>query len=74
MDSISGLGKALVFLGGLILLIGLALIFFEKIPFIGRLPGDLRFQWRSITVHAPLATSLILSVILTVLLNLFLKR
>jgi uncharacterized membrane-anchored protein len=43
------------------------------IPWLGKLPGDLRFDWGNVRVHLPLTTSLLLSVALTLLLRLFSK-
>ena len=43
------------------------------IPWLGKLPGDLRFDWSGVRVHLPLTTSLLLSVALTLLLRLFSK-
>ncbi len=74
MDGFSGLGKAMVVLGLIIVIVGVGLMFIDKIPFIGRLPGDLKFQLKNVTVHAPIVTCLVFSVILTVLLNLFIRR
>ncbi|MGB9767081.1 MAG: DUF2905 domain-containing protein [Sulfurihydrogenibium sp.] len=63
MDSI---GKSLVFIGFLIMLIGLMFIFFEKLPFnIGRLPGDILIKRDNFTFYFPLTTSIIISVILS---------
>ena len=67
MDS-SSIGKGLVFLGFAIALIGAAFLFADRIPFlksIGRLPGDMSFKGENWQVHMPLATSLILSVVLS---------
>jgi membrane protein implicated in regulation of membrane protease activity len=67
------LGKMLLF-GGLVLAgVGLLLILGERLGF-GRLPGDLVWKRRNTTVYFPWVTSLIVSVILTVLLNVFLRR
>ena len=74
MNEWTGLGKGLILLGIIIVLIGLGFLFVDKIPFLGRLPGDLRFQWKNVTIHAPIVTCLVLSLLLTVLLNLFFKR
>jgi len=63
MDSI---GKSLVFIGLLIMLIGLMFMFFEKLPFnIGRLPGDILIKRDNFTFYFPLTTSIIISVILS---------
>ena len=53
----------LVTLGGLLLVAG-------RIPLLGRLPGDLRFDWGTVQVYVPLATSVVLSVLLTLVLTL----
>ena len=65
-----GIGRALVIAGVVILVIGLALMFAERVPFVGRLPGDITLRGDGWTVYAPLATSIVLSVLLTVVLSL----
>ena len=59
-------GKLLVFLGALLLVAGLVFIFLGKtnLP-IGKLPGDIVYRGKNTTVYFPLATSILLSVILT---------
>ena len=67
------LGKLLL-LGGLALAgVGLLLMLGERLG-LGRLPGDLVWKRRDTTVYFPWVTSLVVSVILTVLLNVFLRR
>jgi len=66
-----GIGRALVIAGVVIVVIGLALMFADKVPFVGRLPGDLRFGGDGGTVYAPIATSIIVSLVLTAALSLF---
>jgi Protein of unknown function (DUF2905) len=63
------LGKQLVFLGGTIVVIGLVLILFGRthIPF-SRLPGDIVYRGRNSTFYFPLATSIVISVVLSILL------
>jgi hypothetical protein len=63
------LGRMLVFLGGLLLVVGLILIFAGKVNLpIGRLPGDLVYRGKNTTFYFPLATSILLSVILSLVL------
>ncbi|HEY8738923.1 MAG TPA: DUF2905 domain-containing protein [Candidatus Dormibacteraeota bacterium] len=69
----SELGKLLVFVGGLIVVLGLVFIVGGRIPFLGRLPGDFSFSRGNTHIYFPLATSVILSVILTLVLNLFFR-
>ena len=64
------MGRMLVIVGGLIALVGVFFLLGDKIPFLGRLPGDLRIERDNVTCLFPLATSLLLSLILTVVLNL----
>ncbi len=66
-------GRFLVFTGLLIAAIGLLLIFSDKIPWIGRLPGDILIKRGKWTFYFPLATSIIISLLITLLLNLFRK-
>jgi hypothetical protein len=61
-------GLALLTLGGVIWIAGKL-----NLP-LGRLPGDIRIEGEGFSCIAPLATSLLLSIILTVLLNLILRR
>jgi len=61
------IGVILVVLGGLLLLVG-------KVPFLGRLPGDIVIERKNFTFYFPLATSILLSIVLTLLLSLFGRR
>lgn len=60
----------LIIVGILIVAAGLAITLAGRIPLLGRLPGDLTVQGDRWTVYAPIATSIVLSVVLTVALNL----
>ena len=63
------LGRMLVFFGGLLLVVGLVLIFAGKVNLpIGRLPGDIVFRGKNTTFYFPLMTSILLSVILSLVL------
>jgi hypothetical protein len=60
-------GKALIVLGLAIALAGVVLTFFGRIPWLGRLPGDIHVQRENWSFYFPLATSLLLSVVLSLL-------
>ena len=62
------IGKILVGFGLLIALAGVVLVLVGRVPWIGRLPGDIHIQRGTFTFYFPLATSLLLSVVLTLLL------
>lgn len=66
----STIGKIFI-LVGIILLIGGALLLTGKLPFIGKLPGDFVLRRDNITIYFPLATSIVLSIILTFLFSIF---
>ncbi|MGD8330680.1 MAG: DUF2905 family protein [Acidobacteriota bacterium] len=68
------LAKLLIVAGAALLLLGVVLAVASRVLFIGRLPGDLRFEWRGVRLYFPLATGIILSIILTILVNLWLRR
>jgi hypothetical protein len=65
------LGKMLLLLGGILVLAGLVLMLLGRtnIP-LGRLPGDMLFRGKNTTFYFPLATSILLSVVLSVVLYL----
>jgi hypothetical protein len=67
------LGKTLMIVGSLMLLVGAFLSFEGKLPWVGRLPGDIFIQRDNFTLYFPLATSLVISVLLS-LLFLFFRR
>jgi Protein of unknown function (DUF2905) len=68
------LGRVLIVLGVVIVVVGLALVFFERVPWIGRLPGDVHVQRGNWTFYLPLGTSILLSLILTLVLWLMGRR
>ena len=67
-------GKVLIAFGLLIALAGLMLVLVGRVPWIGRLPGGIHAQRGNVTFYLPLATSLLLSVVLTLLLYLLGRR
>lgn len=60
------LGKTLIFLGSILIALGILLVIFNKIPFIGRLPGDVYIQKKNFTFYFPLTTSVLASIILSI--------
>lgn len=62
------LAKLLIVFGLLIALVGALLLVVGRVPWIGRLPGDIYIQRGNWTFYFPLATSLLLSVVLTLVL------
>ena len=67
------LGKLLILLGVFIILIGVLLLLGEKIPWLGRLPGDIIIRKKNFTFYFPIVTSILISILLTLLLWIFRK-
>lgn len=65
----SDLGRLLLIAGGVIVLLGLALIVVGRIPFLGRLPGDVNYRNGNFSVFIPVVSCLLLSILLTVIVN-----
>ena len=68
------IAKLLLFGGVILLLAGALLLVLAKLPFVGKLPGDIHIQRRGLSLYLPLATCLLLSILLTIVVRLFLKR
>jgi peptidoglycan biosynthesis protein MviN/MurJ (putative lipid II flippase) len=64
------LAKLLMLLGVVVFIIGLVVLVAPKIPWLGRLPGDIDFKSRNIRIYFPIVTCIILSILLTIILNL----
>ncbi len=73
MMGLGFLGKMLILLGVFIILIGLFLLIGEKIPWLGRLPGDIIIRRKNFTFYFPIVTSILISIILTLFFMLFRK-
>jgi len=70
----SDVGKVLVAFGLLIALAGVVLMLVGRVPWLGRLPGDIHIERGNFSFYFPLATSLLLSVVLTLLLYIVGRR
>lgn len=65
-----GIGKLLIFAGLVIVALGAVTLLAPKVPLLGRLPGDFLVRKGNFTVFAPLVTMLLVSIVLTVVVNL----
>ena len=71
MFNVDGLGRIILTIGGLLIIIGLVVTMLGRFTGIGRLPGDIFIQRENFTFYFPLATTILISIILSLLLNLF---
>ena len=63
------IGRVLILVGAVILAFGILFVLGDRVPLIGRLPGDITVRGDGWTLYAPLATSIVLSVLLTLVLG-----
>jgi len=63
--------KLLLVVGSVALVLGALLLLADRIPWLGRLPGDIAVRRGPVTIYFPLLTCVLLSIILTILLNLW---
>ena len=68
------IGKILILFGGILALLGVVLTFAPKIPFLGKLPGDIHIEKENFHFYFPIATSILVSVLVTIVLHLFLGK
>lgn len=67
MDEFSGMGRVLLIAGISLAIIGLIVMFAGKIPYLGKLPGDIVIKKKDFTIYFPLATSILLSLLLSLI-------
>jgi hypothetical protein len=74
MFSLTDFGRMLIFFGIILILLGLIFTFSGRISHLGKLPGDFEIHKKGLNIYFPLATSLIISLLLTIILNLFFRN
>jgi hypothetical protein len=67
----SGLGKMLIVFGVIMAAVGVVLLLAPKIPWLGKLPGDITYRGERFTFYFPLATCILISILLSLILYLF---
>jgi len=73
MNDFNQIGKLLMVIGGLLFIVGLLFFFTNKIPFVGKLPGDFSWKGKNWGVYFPLGTSIFVSILLSLILYLIRK-
>jgi len=74
MIDLSSIGNILLTFGIILVGLGGLFILFGHLPYLGRLPGDINIQRKGVSIYIPLASCIGLSIILTIIVNLFLRR
>ena len=62
-----GMGRILMLMGAALLILGALLSFGPRLPWLGRLPGDIVIERDNFRFYFPIATSIVISIILTLL-------
>lgn len=73
-DGMQYIGRFIVIIGIVLVAIGGILMLSGKIPWLGRLPGDIIIHRKNFTLYFPIATSILLSIIITLILWLIGRR
>jgi membrane protein implicated in regulation of membrane protease activity len=68
MMEFTNVGKLLILVGGILIIVGAVMILAGKIPWLGRLPGDIYIQRPNFTFYVPLTTSILISIVLSLVL------
>lgn len=71
---IQHIGKLIIILGIFLVVIGVLIVLAPKILYIGRLPGDIYIKRDGFIIYFPLASSILISIILTLILNFIFRR
>ena len=67
----AGIGKGLIYLGILLVVVGVVLSLIGKVPWLGQLPGDITLERGRFTFYFPLTTCIVISVVLSLVLYFF---
>lgn len=74
MFEMSSMGKILILFGIILIALGSVLMLGGKLPWLGRLPGDICIQKRNFTFFFPITTSILISIILSIIFILLRRR
>lgn len=65
MSEFSGIGRLLIIAGIILVTMGVVILLYGKLPFLGKLPGDILIKKKNFTFYFPLTTGIILSILIT---------
>ncbi len=67
-------GKVLILLGIILIVMGIAIVSKVRVPFLGKLPGDIRIEKDGFRLYVPIATCILISILLTLILTLLVRK
>jgi len=68
------IGKIIIVLGLILVSVGVVLLLMNKVPLVGKLPGDILIKREHLTFYFPLGTTLLLSIIISAVLFFLIKK
>jgi hypothetical protein len=74
LDGSDGIGRLLIIAGVALALVGVLIVLAPQLPIIGRLPGTINIETENVHIVIPLGAMLVVSVVLTIVLNLLGRR
>ncbi len=74
MGELSSFGKILIYIGIIMIVVGGLFMLGGKIPFMGRLPGDIAIQKKNFSFYFPITTSIVISIILSLIMWLLSRK
>lgn len=74
MTDLGQIGKLIIVAGVILVAVGILFLLLGRIPVIGQLPGDFVIRRDNVTFYVPLATMILISLLLTIILNLIFRR
>lgn len=74
MDGLDGIGRTLMAVGAVLLVLGFLFVLAPRIPFLGRLPGDVTIERDGVRIYLPFATMILVSIVASLLLGLLNRR
>lgn len=73
-EKMADIAKMLIIVGAVAILIGLVLLFTQKVSFLGKLPGDILIKKDNFTLYFPLTTCILISLILSIISMLWIRK
>jgi len=74
VEGLDGIGRTLLLVGAVLLVIGFLFVLAPRLPFLGRLPGDITIEREGVRIYLPFATMIVISIVASLLLGLLNRR
>lgn len=72
--ALEGLGRILIYIGIILVMLGGFLLLLSRLPWFGKLPGDISINKEGLTIYIPITTMILVSIVLTIIMNIVFRR